>query len=307
MIRGVISSLEERVDLVHLITTRSIIEHLIDLAFIALKDDKKLNILFENYYLIVRYTSRKETEYFTDEIPRIEKEYREYILKYFIEIVKKYSNKSGLIAVPDWEKIDDYISNKYKISWSGKSFYDRNLSVIIESFLKYDIEDNNLNWNSIHEKVIKNHKDTWKTMSFKNRVNEILKAIRLELANDNKVDIDKIDPYFEQIDQILIDAPKYYGIFCNYIHPTAYSAIPHYEFKNRTFDLKYDNIDKTLYDIETFLYLVTDSSVNAFSMCLNDKERIELINKMNHLESRSPMITNWLFNRKNNATHSSHQ
>lgn len=126
MIRGAFCCLEGRSIVAYNQLCRSLLEHIIDMRYIALKNEQSINDRFANYNKIKHYLERDDIEFNRDKIPIIEKRYQEYVIAYFPDLIKTHTSKSlsGLL-IPDWDAIEKSIRKSYLSGWSKKSFHDK--------------------------------------------------------------------------------------------------------------------------------------------------------------------------------------
>lgn len=296
LIQGVYAALQVRSLLTYEITCRSIIEHIIDLYLIALRSDIVTNRRFANYHKILLYRGAKDVEFYVEEIPRIKREYRDYVLNEFPDVIDKHTHLAEGIAVPNWREIDRKIENKYRNHWSGMTFYDRVIAVVVALYgrrkLRVLIDD----WQSYHGQAIRSAGDQWQRMSFKEKCLEVLRQVSSQGQHSHKPTLDDIEPFTMQ-------AMSAYQKFSNYIHPSSYSTVPHHNPATGAFELSYNYSDNLLQDAEHFLFLLLDASVQGYSICLTAQEENQWIEYFHGLVNSAPNLANWFWNDKNtNAT-----
>ncbi|PKK83970.1 MAG: hypothetical protein CVT49_05970 [candidate division Zixibacteria bacterium HGW-Zixibacteria-1] len=286
-IRGCYQSIVIRNKLISEIVNRSIIEYMIDMQFLCISDDVKLNRQFSNYYLLQRYWVKDLIQFLKDDIPRIEKEYNEYIYSDFQDIILNAklnhdpeSEKSPIIGP---NLIDKKIRSIYKKNWSGLSFPDKLNRVI------------NITGKARLEKLLK-------TADIKNNPSEILNAIKAHsdyyiIANDiqEEASIDEITrklgeyPWLET----LLFSYKHYS---NYVHGSPYSCIPHYDLKTGEFQFFYDYNDSSLFDVEKEMFLILDYTMQNFGEFLLANRNIDLLCIYKKLLAKSENLRTWMFN-----------
>jgi len=292
MIRGTYAALDMRSLLVYQITCRSIIEHLIDLYFVALYNDSTLNRQFADYHRLLLYWGTKDIEFYVEEIPRVEREYRDYVLSEFPSIVNSFTCVNRGVAVPDWETIDKKLRNKYRNHWSGLSFYSRVTAIIVAWFGRDEqgvvVED----WREIHEKAKVASGKNWPKMSFKDRCVAIVQQLPAQSQ-------DRLVGSLDEIDRFLLDAVLNYGQFSNYTHPTSYSSVPHHNPETGTFQLDYNYPDYQLRDAEHFLFLLLSASIDGFSLCLPSDQGNSWKEFFHNLVDSSPNLASWFWDNKN--------
>lgn len=119
MIRGAYFAIEMREGVVFNIICRSLTEHLIDLLYIASNNSIKLNKRFVNYPKLLLYWNRREYQHIKSEIASIEKQYRDYIIDEFQDMIRNLQPHAPASVVPDMNEIDRKIKDIYKKSWTG--------------------------------------------------------------------------------------------------------------------------------------------------------------------------------------------
>ena len=120
MIRAAYGVAEIREYMAINVLARSIAEHIIDLRYIALKNDRRMNRRFTNYYKLSRYWYRDFIQYRKNDLPRIESEYRDYVLSDFQDAVVDAAFLP-LVSNAGWKQIDKCIKDRYWRGWSGLS------------------------------------------------------------------------------------------------------------------------------------------------------------------------------------------
>jgi hypothetical protein len=102
------------------VISRSVVEHLVDLRLLATRNDAASNRRFANYHRLILYFNRNDLTIDQAEIPRIEKEYKEYVRKEFPDIIQRHTKTSNDLALEDWDAIDEKMRNHYQWKgWSG--------------------------------------------------------------------------------------------------------------------------------------------------------------------------------------------
>lgn len=83
------------------ILSRSLVEYVIDLAYLVANNNSQLNRRFYNYYKFMKYWQSKHftSEEYKKEVPTIESQYREYIKKEFGEDIKSELKKKEVIRL----------------------------------------------------------------------------------------------------------------------------------------------------------------------------------------------------------------
>ncbi len=294
MIRGVFAALEVKSLLVYEITCRSMIEHVIDLYLIALHNDMALNRQFAGYHKLLLYWGAKDVEFFTEEVPRMEREYREYVLTEFPQIVNSFTDQSSGIAIPDWLKIDKKIRDKYKNHWSGLTFYNRVIAIVVALSSKNELGRVVQDWQQAHDAVMCASGNKWHKMSFKERCATIVQGVTGHDKGQLEQSLGKIDPF------LLITLPTYQRS-SNFIHPTSYSAVPHLNPATGTFELDYSYTDDQVLDSEKFLFLVLDAAVEGFKVCLPAEGQKSWHDYFHRLVDSSPNLAKWFWNEKENC------
>ncbi|MCK4607093.1 MAG: hypothetical protein KAU35_07350 [candidate division Zixibacteria bacterium] len=134
IIRACFGCLEIRNRVAQEILSRSIVEYNIDLHYLALKDDIKLNRRFVNYYKLWLYWHRDKLKYHREYIPWSEEQYQAYVLDEFQDEMKNMKPKQKTKKQPKEKPekplisvlgLDQHIKDKYMKSWCGMNFPQR--------------------------------------------------------------------------------------------------------------------------------------------------------------------------------------
>lgn len=123
IIQAAYSVLQVRYSLAACIIARSLLEHVIDEFYVALRDDVWINKLFSKYHLMTQYWFRDMIQYSQDEVPRVVREYREYVSSDYMNLIPKHKKSKKAILTSD--EMDKQIKRKYLRGWSGQTFTDR--------------------------------------------------------------------------------------------------------------------------------------------------------------------------------------
>lgn len=129
LIKGALGAIGVRSTTASNVIYRSLLEHAIDLKLLSILNDKTLNKKFANYYKIILYKNRHMVETYKSEIPRIEEEYRTYVIDEFPDIIESIQTDSSSTLVSDWTEIDKQVWNRNRNHWSGLSFPDRVIKI----------------------------------------------------------------------------------------------------------------------------------------------------------------------------------
>jgi len=113
------------------IINRSMVEHAIDMKLLALRNDETSNSRFANYHKMAQYFARTDIESHKDEIPKIARDYRDYVQTEYPEIVNRFTQSDPDLSfvLPDWPEIDRRIRGKFRGGWSGLTFNDKVLEI----------------------------------------------------------------------------------------------------------------------------------------------------------------------------------
>jgi hypothetical protein len=125
MIRGAIAALEVRSVKSFNVIYRALLEHTVDLRYIVVLNNEHLNLRFINYYKIILHKNRKQISTQQQEVPRIEKEFEEYILNFMNDIIKEFEKKKNGKELIDWSHLTKLIYKRFSNSWTGQSFSQR--------------------------------------------------------------------------------------------------------------------------------------------------------------------------------------
>jgi len=101
---------------------RSILEHNIDMHYLALENKPGLNRQFFNYYRLLLYWERNRIEYYKEIIPWTKEQYQEYVYQNFPDIAKTAKSKELILTASEFDKA---VKWKYMRSWSGLDFSSR--------------------------------------------------------------------------------------------------------------------------------------------------------------------------------------
>lgn len=118
------------------IISRSILEHVVDHRILSFADSNDYRRRFLNFHKIILYQERKSFEVYKEEIPRLERDYRNYVRKEFSDRVAAATSHTPNGVVEDWSTIDKYVQDKSYRGWSGKSF-DKRVNLLVELQSKY--------------------------------------------------------------------------------------------------------------------------------------------------------------------------
>ncbi len=128
LIQSAYQALEIRNLLGHRVLARSLLDYTVDLMYIALHKDTALNDQFVNYCKLFLYWTADEIKSFPGEIPRLKREYKEYVRVAYPDVVNKAENVLGDDSAKLWHEIDRKM-NKYRKGWTGLNFHEK-VSVI---------------------------------------------------------------------------------------------------------------------------------------------------------------------------------
>lgn len=246
---------------------RSIIEHVIDLKLIALRNDAQSNRRFALISRILLYDGRFEIQTMREHIPEIERRYKEYVLREFPEIAETGLEQIGSFKHHNWLQIHDNLKKKgLSRHWSGKSFYAR-VEEIVQLLALYEPGEKGAQiWNRARTRALKHSAAQWPNLEFPEKLARILSEIPKKFLRRDVEDLLSLDHLLPSI----MLSWNYYSVNT---HPTPYSSIPHYSPSKETFEFEHNHPDSELQSLEETLLLLLDYSCEAFSYCLEGEER----------------------------------
>lgn len=276
IIKSAYHCIEDRCKVACDILIRSLIEYVIDLKFIALNDDPKYNRRFGNYHKLILYWRKDEIENYRQEIPRIEREYKEYVASEFPDLVKERVVKNEVVDLCGLKPEDKV--RKINMEFPGLILADNNAEKIkgwSQIRINKEIINSDIDyWKVVDKKIKGMYQKSWSGLNFHSRVEKIKR-----MAKDE-------DPSLERISFMF----RYYS---NFTHPTAYGTVFGFNPKDMTYSDELKVSDPALKQAEQHLFHNLDASIRDFIRTLEGNTARELHGKYDNTWQRCRNLCDW--------------
>lgn len=244
---------------------RSLMDYVVDMAYIVRSDSHKLNSEFANYYKLKRYFDRNMIDYLRDDLPRVKEEFREYVLDVHSE---KLPNSDQFLSGTDTVQLAEMEKavGSYKRDWDGKmDFRHKVIGLSLNEFAKLSIDKTQQVWNRKDGNLRKRNPDEYSNLSFVQQVTRVIQQFKTDF------DIES-DARKSGVGSFLQIAMKSYKYLSSFTHSSCYSVIPHHNLKDKSFSLKYSYTSVSFSDIERLCLFTLIAVADIFSDSLSGDE-----------------------------------
>ncbi len=288
LVRGTLAALREGHLLIERIVSRSLIDYLLDLHLICIRDDEQFNREFVDLRRYCVWCKRDAIDYHREELREAKHSYDKYIQ----EAVERTGSQLGPkqlkqgAVIPSVEEIARQCERRAKGGWTGLDFSQKLRAVLVESLLG-PLSEHKADsiWNRCQEQLRKDDPTGWSHCGFWTQAELTLRKVLVE-HNRPPSDIAELDPSLSM-------ALQGWRFGSEFVHPSPRSVVAGLNMKTGEFQWNYEQTDDKYTFAEQLLYLVYRSAVKAASPHLTPQRETPFYKEFQRWTNRTTALRKW--------------